>query len=189
MRTPIDLSLNTITDSRVRRAYEYWNSARRGRAMPTRSDMDPIDLHFCLGWICLISVTYEPVRRFQFRLDGSKIVQLTGVDLTGRFIEEIEPEDYRKLATMIYGRVADTRSPVFIGNMEDWLERGFYMESVALPLSENGVDVTGIMEVICPAKALLPGEVGTYLDRSSPQQCVGGETPAFTPELSHARLD
>jgi hypothetical protein len=31
-------------------------------------------------------------------LDGSKIVELTGIDLTGKFIEDIESEDYRNLS-------------------------------------------------------------------------------------------
>ena len=128
--------------------------------MPARSEIDPLDLRFCLGWVCIVDVEYAPGPRFRFRLDGSKLVDLTGFDLTGKYIDQIESEDYRQLSAMVYGTVVNTKAPLFLGNMEDWLDRGLYMESVTLPLSDNGAYVTGVMEVICPAVAevrRLPG--------------------------------
>ena len=62
----------------------------------------------------------------------------------------------------MYGRVVETKAPIFFGNKEDWRKRGFYMESVVLPLSENGCEVTGLMEVVCPAKELTRTDLGTY---------------------------
>ena len=150
MHTPIELTAETITDDRVRKAFAYWELVRHGRLMPSRKDIDPLDLKFCLGWICMVDVHYEPRLRFRFRLDGSKLVELTGFDLTGKYIDEIDSEEYRQLSQMVYGRVVDTKAPLFFGNRENWLERGFYMESVTLPLSDNGFDVSGLMEVICP---------------------------------------
>jgi hypothetical protein len=51
---------------------------------------------------------------------------------------------------MAYDRVVKMKAPLFLGNKEDWLERGFYMESVTLPLSDDGERVTALMEVVCP---------------------------------------
>lgn len=164
MRSPTELSQGTITDHRVRQAFAYWNSARRGRAMPARADIDPLDLKVCLGWICMIDVL--PAHRFRYRLDGSKLAEITGFDLTGKYVDQIESADYRQLAELVYGRVVATKQPLFLGNMEDWLQRGFFMESVTLPLSEDGQTVTTLMEVVCPARTLMPGDLPRYL--SSP---------------------
>jgi hypothetical protein len=159
---PTELSLETVSDVRVRGAFAYWNQARGGRPMPARSDIDPLDLRFCLGWICLIDVEYTPCPRFRFRLDGSKLAELTGFDLTGKYSDQIESEEYRKMSSFVYGRVVETKAPIFFGNKEDWLERGFYMESVALPLSEHGREVTGLMEVVCPAQTLTRTDLETH---------------------------
>jgi len=120
--------------------------------MPSRSDIDPLDLRFCLGWICMIEVLYGAQTRYRYRLDGTKLAEITGFDLTGKYVDQIESEGYRQLSDMAYGRVVNTKSPLFLGNKEDWLERGFYMESVALPLSDDGVRVTTLMEVVCPRR-------------------------------------
>ena len=152
MHPPVELTQETVTDDRVRRAFAYWDSARRGRHMPARSDIDPLDLRFCLGWICMIEVLYGAQTRYRYRLDGSKLAEITGFDLTGKYVDQIESDDYRQLADMAYGRVVNTKSPLFLGNKEDWLERGFYMESVALPLSDDGERVTTLMEVVCPRR-------------------------------------
>jgi hypothetical protein len=173
MHSPTELSLETISDDRVRKAFAYWNEARKGRLMPARSDIDPLDLRFCLGWICMIDVQHGSHPRFRFRLDGSKLVHLTGFDLTGKYVDQIEWEDYRRLAEMVYGRVVETKKPLFLGNMEDWLERGFYMESVTLPLSDNGSAVTGLMEVVCPAKTLNSRQVVHHLSLGKSRHVVG----------------
>ena len=173
MHSPIELSLETISDDRVRKAFAYWSNARQGRPMPARSDIDPLDLRFCLGWICMIDVQHTSPLRFRFRLDGSKLVHLTGFDLTGKYVDQIEWEDYRRLAEMVYGRVAETKKPLFLGNMEDWSERGFYMESVTLPLSDNGTDVTSLMEVVCPAKILDSRQISHHLSFGKSRYVVG----------------
>jgi hypothetical protein len=78
MKCYVELSVDTASDPQVRAAYEYWQHARGDKLMPGRKDIDPLDLKFCLGWLSLVDVLYEPARRFKYRLDGSKLTQLTG---------------------------------------------------------------------------------------------------------------
>ena len=169
MHPPIELTQETITDSRVKLAHSYWVGAKRGRHMPARSDIDPLDLRVCLGWICMIEVVDGAPKRFRYRLDGSKLVETTGFDLTGKYVDQIESEDYRQIANFVYSRVVQSRAPLFLGSTEDWLQSGFYMESVTLPLSEDGENVSVLMEVICPAKTLRPGETFKYLSKAHPR--------------------
>jgi hypothetical protein len=67
----------------------------------------------------LIDVEYTPCPRFRFRLDGSKLAELTGFDLTGKYSDQIESEKYRKLSSFVYGRVATS---TFAGaHQPDWI--------------------------------------------------------------------
>ena len=145
-----ELSAGEVTDAKVRQAYAYWQHACRGRRMPARADIDPLDLRFCLGWVCLIDVTDGPVRRFRFRLDGSHLVHLTGYDLTNRYVDEFADKEYADFLTAIYKRVVDTKAAVFIGDSEDWGNRGYLMQCATLPLSDDGERVTGLMDILMP---------------------------------------
>lgn len=155
MQNYLELSPDSVTDSKVQRVYSYWQSARRGRPMPARADMDPIDLRFCLGWICLIDVVHGPVRRFRFRLDGTQLSYLTGYDLTNQYVDEFEDVAYAAFLSGIYNRAVDTLAPVFIANSEDWGQRGYLMQSATLPLSDDGLCVTGLMDVLIPTPTLI----------------------------------
>lgn len=150
MKCHVELAAHEVTDARVKGAYEYWLSARGGKRMPSRGNIDPIDLKFCLGWTCLVEVTHEPTRRFRYRIDGSQLASLTGWDLTGRYLDEMQDQAYRELVLMIYNRVVDTAAPLFIRNSEEWTDFGYLTESVTLPLSNDGSQVTGLLDIIIP---------------------------------------
>lgn len=150
MQCHVELSAHEVTDPRVRGAYEYWLSARGDKPMPSRSSIDPIDLKFCLGWTCLVEVIHETSRRFRYRIDGTQLASLTGWDLTGHYLDEMQDQAYRDLVLMIYNRVVDTKAPMFIRNSEEWTDFGYLTESVTLPLSNDGERVTGLLDVIIP---------------------------------------
>jgi len=152
MQCHVELAAHEVTDPRVKGAYEYWLKVRGDKPMPARSDIDPLDLKFCLGWTSLVEVIHEPSRRFRYRLDGSQLASLTGWDLTGRYLDEMQDAAYRELVLMIYSRVADTGAPMFIRNSEEWTDFGYLTESVTLPLSNDGVRVTGLLDVIIPKR-------------------------------------
>lgn len=133
-------------------------AARRCRG---GADIDPLDLGFCIGWICLADVVEPgPRRRFRFRLDDSRLTQLTGMDLTGRHADELPDRQYRDFVTAIYDRVVTTRAPLFIANTAHWLDRGYRVEQVALPWSNDGITVTGIMDMTLPALASIDTAAG-----------------------------
>ncbi|MGH6891449.1 MAG: PAS domain-containing protein [Dongiaceae bacterium] len=115
-RTDRRVSQRPTAASRLR----YWAKQRGDRAMPTRRDIDPLDLRSCLGCVCLVEVLREPELRFLFRLDGSCIAQITGFDLTGKFADEIPDAAYREYVLAIYWRIVSDRSPVFLRHHEEW---------------------------------------------------------------------
>ena len=74
-------------DQRVVSLYRYWSAKRKGRAMPSRRDIDPIEMKRWLGRLALIDVADEP-DGLRWRLVGSELTIECGVDLTGKRIDE-----------------------------------------------------------------------------------------------------
>ncbi|HEX7968313.1 MAG TPA: PAS domain-containing protein, partial [Stellaceae bacterium] len=52
----------------------YWESKRRGRHMPSRADIDPIEMKAHLGWIVLADVLPR-LADFRLRLVGTLVTQ------------------------------------------------------------------------------------------------------------------
>jgi hypothetical protein len=150
MRTIEQLAADTL-HPKIRRMYDYWLAKRAGRLMPSRSDVDPLELRDCLGNLCLVDVTGDAAPRFRFRLDGSNLVLSTGFDMTGKFLDEMPDEGYRGFVTAIYQRVIETRAPVFVVNQEDWKGYDLQVNSVTMPLSSDGTRVDAILDAIFTA--------------------------------------
>ncbi|WP_282609246.1 PAS domain-containing protein [Pelagibius sp. Alg239-R121] len=101
-----------ITDDRHQALLDYWVEKRAGRAMPDRSDIDPIDIPKLLPDIGLLDVI-DGGRRFYFRVVGSSINRAFGHDYTGHFLDEVAPIGYSQFITLLYRKVVQTRSPVY----------------------------------------------------------------------------
>ena len=90
----------------------YWERKRGTREMPTRSDIDPLELKQHLGWLVMVDVLPEP-GRFRFRLVGTKVVEAYGRDSTGRTVEEAfadaDPVGYAFLLDL-FGTIVEQRA-------------------------------------------------------------------------------
>ena len=56
---------------------QYWEEKRRGRLMPSRADIDPLELRRYLPGIILIDVV-DDARRYVYRLVGTREVAMRG---------------------------------------------------------------------------------------------------------------
>ena len=70
----------------------YWDTKRATRAMPRRSDIDPLELRKHLGWLVLVDVL-PGMTDFRMRLIGSRIVEMLGRDSTGKLLSSLKPAD------------------------------------------------------------------------------------------------
>jgi hypothetical protein len=136
--------VSAIRSDVLRQLFAHWQRIRRNRQMPTRSDFDPLDVRFALGYISLIEVHREPLR-FHFRLDGTKQVELFGIDCTRRFLDDAMPADHAKMATASYAEVVDCGEPRYHRRQIAWYERLIYYEVVILPFSSDGRQVDLLM--------------------------------------------
>lgn len=67
--------------------YAYWDAKRGNRRMPSRADIDPVDLKRFLRLLCLIDVVPDE-RQYVYRVVGTRDVEMRGYDPTGKSVKE-----------------------------------------------------------------------------------------------------
>ena len=68
--------------------YDVWNNKRGDRLAPQRKDLSPYDMKSCLPLIAIHNVEYTPLR-MQVRLIGTHVVEATGMEATGKYMDEL----------------------------------------------------------------------------------------------------
>lgn len=135
-----------------RRIFEYWSSKRRGSELPSRSDIDPVDLPpKLLPDISLVTVSHQEdgERVFRFRLVGTNVVRNCGIDVTGRVFEDIF-RDARDLSVerSYYNQVVETREASYFQAPVNFPGRDFLSSSrILLPLAADGRAVDMILSL------------------------------------------
>ena len=135
----------------LRELKAYWESRRKSRLFPRRSDIDPVHIPRLLPHIFLADVEREAGLRFRFRLVGTCLEDAVRQWLTGCYVEELKVDGARDEILAQYRLCAERCVPVvsrhrFIN--ED--QRPFDYERLLLPLAvsvDNRVDM--ILGGIC----------------------------------------
>jgi len=139
----------------TRRFFDYWRAKCRDGRLPSRQDIDPLDMPELLPHIAM----YDVVRadgdvRFRIRLFGTANVQLTGGDCTGQFLEDqLNPEDAARIIGF-YRLVADEGRPHFWRSflVTPGREHVRY-ERLLLPLASDGKTVDILVALFVPLEA------------------------------------
>jgi hypothetical protein len=137
----------------LRRLVAHWQHMRGQRRMPSRADFDPLAVRYALGYISLIEVHRDPMR-FYFRLDGTKQVELFGLDCTQRFLDEAMPPDHAAMAAASYSDAVERREPRYRRRQIAFHGRPIEYEVVILPFSNDGQQVDLLMTGIVPDRPL-----------------------------------
>jgi hypothetical protein len=104
--------------------------------MPSRQDIEPLDLREALGFISLIEIHRDPLRFF-FRLDGTKQVELFQIDCTGRYLDECFGEDHLSIAQKSYQTATQTGCPSYFQRQLAYRDRLISYEIAILPLGQT----------------------------------------------------
>ena len=140
--------LHDLHDLRLQRLYDYWRSRRGDSGMALKEAIDPIDFPYILGYVTLVDVEHAP-RRYRFRLDGSILVMLSGMDYTGKYLEELGMPDYIDFIAASYNRVVDGERPYAYRKEGAFDTKSFDEETLILPLGRAGV-VERLMVAVIP---------------------------------------
>lgn len=119
--------------------FDHWKSLRQeGWVCPKIKSFDPVNVPRLLPNIYLVDVL-DSDPRFYFRLIGTDIVNFTGRDLTGCYVDEKSYGSFAKVAEDFYRTSCERRQPYgFTGNAL-WNEGKSWMrvELVSLPLCDE----------------------------------------------------
>ncbi len=130
-----DFSQDDISSPMVRDFYRYWLDLAAGRPMPHQTEVDPTGIpKHVLPFINLTDVGTDG--RFKARLAGTKVVALSGMEITGRFIDEIPgAEDMLRQ----FQRLLKSRKPYHCIVPLTWSALNYkWCETVVCPLAGGG---------------------------------------------------
>lgn len=136
----------TLT-ARLNQGLAYWNRLRGARAMPSRADVDPLDLRGLLPYVYLLDV--EGPSRYRYRLIGQDIIDNLKNNATGRIVDDsLFGEGTQEILAM-YDHVAAQGEPVINRGRAFWVDN-FWRRytSLILPLSGDGRRVDKMLAVM-----------------------------------------
>lgn len=145
---PTILDPDALTAPRLKEAFAYWRGKCAGRTMPARRDLDPVEVPRLLPYIMLYDVLPAPLD-FRYRLIGTEARSILAQDYTGKLFSEVPGKGkgcvvWDNCEQVVLTHMPFSRSPPYIGPERE-LRR---CENLLLPLSDNGSDVTMIVQVI-----------------------------------------
>ena len=138
-----------ITDLRLREALDYWQAKAAGRALPGRSDIDPIEIPKLLPDLMLVDVLADG--RYRYRLIGTENAEAHGLNATGRYLDEVLPgPEYKAHVLALYDECVRTCRPLyseslFMSPRQRTPER--HTKVLFLPLAEAGDSVNMVLVV------------------------------------------
>ena len=134
-----------IKHPRLGQLYAYWLAKRGTRDMPSRADLDPVDMRFVIGDVVMADVIDGDPPRFRIRLHGTNLSERTNFDLTGKMLDEMPAPEFRNLVHRGFRRVVHTREPLHVISNRLLDGRSHNYEAIVLPLSGDGERVDRLM--------------------------------------------
>ena len=139
--------VDAIGSALIRQLHSYWDGKRNGRLLPRKSDIDPADIKPMLPFLLLADYATDPFR-LRYRLVGTEVVSIYGMNFTGRWLHELDFGDQVEGGwTQLYKAVFDSGRPIFgaarllaVSGIEMDYEFGLF------PLSDNGTTPTHCMD-------------------------------------------
>lgn len=133
----------------ARQAYEYWDSKRTGRLMPSRADIKPGEIPQLLRHIVMVRVLHDPLD-FEYTLVGNASVEALGFNMTKMKVSELSRFSpvYSKMLHAFHALICQERKPYGAWGHLVHVQREYrQFEGVHMPLSDDGETVDRIMAV------------------------------------------
>ncbi|MBL8835797.1 MAG: PAS domain-containing protein [Alphaproteobacteria bacterium] len=138
----------TVAHPDLHKLYDYWRARGTPGRLPSRRDIDPLDMGFMLGNLILVDVVRDPdgpAPRFRYRLVGANLVNMLGIEMTGRMLDDHPDPQFREVAKRVYARVAEDARPTAARRDAVVDGRVRRYEAIHLPLAADGATVDMVL--------------------------------------------
>lgn len=130
--------IDQMNSVKVRRIHDWWRAARGPNGIPDRQDFDPATVKDLLPFLIVADVEPAPFR-IRYRLVGTSVVNFTGMEFTGRYLDEFTPAKIAGAWADCYRAAFDSRRP-FLGSETEPTTSGgtFTYEYGLFPIGRGG---------------------------------------------------
>lgn len=94
-----------------RELFDYWRRCAGSRVMPSRADINPAHIPALLPGVSIIDAG-DKSDRLIYRLAGTRLREIYGIEVTGKNVFELEFGEKRAYWQAAYRRVMEERAPM-----------------------------------------------------------------------------
>ncbi|HEX3861889.1 MAG TPA: PAS domain-containing protein [Stellaceae bacterium] len=131
----------------VGRIFEYWQSVAPAGQLPGRQHIVPEDIPALWSRMWLLDIFRDPLR-YRFRLCGSLVVNSIGREVTGTWLDEVQPQTLlNPIARDRFRYTAETGMPTWRRGPSLWDRNPDHrtVESCVTPLAADGRTVDKLL--------------------------------------------
>jgi hypothetical protein len=141
LETPVPMPSNPPAHPVLGSLLRYWQQQRGARSLPSRRDIDPLEMGPDLLPHLLLTDLFDRGTRVRFRLVGTTIVKRLGFDPTGRYIEGEMKGGWWELVGALHRLAYCERAPLYGESEFSWgAGRRLEARHLLLPLTQDGPD-------------------------------------------------
>jgi hypothetical protein len=129
---------------RLQRLYQHWHTLRGERPLPSPVGFDILTVPQLMGHLHVLEVHGDPPR-FRFRLFGTRIAEIGGRDLTGKWVDDIEPPRWAEAVQSAFLDTLARRVPCYSRSEEAYDLGAIEMHRLACPFATNGHDIDRLL--------------------------------------------
>lgn len=125
---------------------DAWQAARGNRAMPSRAEISAAKLGGALRYVAVLDVVPGEPMDFRYRVLGQHLIDSYGFNPTGRcHTEYFPPAPVRPFFHALVRCVENHTPQDMIADFRNFNQTPCRAQARAWPLSDDGVNVTGIL--------------------------------------------
>ena len=130
-----------------RALYRYWTQVRAGRWAPPWSEFHLNELPSeIIPWCVVVDIHREPLT-FKYRFWGTRVVDLLGADLTGKFSDDIPSQPYAVRARAEYTEMLERKTAMYTDKPHiNAMEMEVRYQILRVPFSSGG-EIENILSV------------------------------------------
>ncbi|MEI9990362.1 MAG: PAS domain-containing protein [Rhizomicrobium sp.] len=141
-----DRFVDSVISERLRAVHGVWTELAAGRLGPKRAELTPAKLRRATAWAFTVEVI-DGGTDFRVGFRGDKVTQFMGEPCTAQSLASLRGIAFFDIAEALFRACVESRKPLVSAPRrtqykgKEHLER----EVLLLPLSEDGVTVTGLL--------------------------------------------